>query len=202
MIDIVAILSAVPDFLLYVAPGYILISVYNFCVFKQQETQHKFAASVIASFVLVSCFNTFAKPLEEPIYYVAIIAFAVIAGILIGVIAKSRLLSNVLMILKIDHTFNQRIWEDAIKSGDWVALYMRDTDEVFYGLFEHIQDYCDKPLIALSHCQILNKRHEIVVPYDDKYPSTIIIDTNDCIRVSVMPPVASHEDDAGASDNE
>lgn len=195
MIDIPSILLELPRFLSYVVPGYIFLSVYNFVTIRKTEISHKLVSGVIASYIIVSLFNLINHILVcafgevvggEPLYYVGLMAFSFIIAFVLGLIARTKKTRAFLDKIGIEATFSNSIWDDVVQPGSWVVLYMRDTDDVFYGYYEYIQDHADKPLIALSAVEVYNKAGDLITSCDGTEDRVTIFDTNDCIRVSVI----------------
>lgn len=191
MIDIPSILSELPKFLSYVVPGYIFFSVYNFVMIRKTEISHKLVSGIIASYIIVSLFNAlvclFGNVVSnEPLYYVGLMVFSFAIALGIGFIFRAKQVRTLLDKIGIEATFSGSIWDDVVQPGSWVVLYMRDTDDVFYGYYEYIQDHADKPLIALSAVEVYNKAGDLITSCDGIEDRVMIFDTKDCIRVSVI----------------
>ena len=122
----------IPDFLLYVVPGYLFIITYRYVLSKDEnnssETAHLLLGSLIASFILktiydVIIYNMFKLDwaISSRLYLMFIFAFCILCGFCWSKLVLSSCAEKIENILRIKRTVNKNIWRDILKDSIWVV---------------------------------------------------------------------------------
>lgn len=201
--DIINLINNLPTIMLYMAQGYIFISIYSFMRFKQNELNHLFFKSVIASYILKITFDwLFVKTMtidnivvksvrllnieyESTAYCVLLLIFSVLLGMILAYMTQLGKFNYLLLKLGIKRTANSNIWDDVIKPNCWLMVYLSSRELVYFGQFKYGEEFIKKPLIALEHYQIMDLNGNIKADYSNNTSEIAVIDTKDIERIEI-----------------
>ena len=202
-IDITILVNNLPIIMLYMAQGYVFLTVYSFMRFKQNELNHLFFKSVIASYILKIIFdwlfikktvteNVVIKTIrlvnagyESPVYCILLLAFSALLGIFLAYVTQSNKFNRLLLKLKVKRTTNQSIWDDVIEPNCWIMIYLNSTESVYFGQFKYGEEFARKPLVVLEHYKIMDLDGNVKADYSDNPSEIAIIDTKDIERMEI-----------------
>ena len=108
-----------------------------------------------------------------------------IAGILIGKVITHRWFNNLLRFLHIERTTNANIWDDLIKPGTWLHIYLKDGTS-FYGEYYYGEPFEKEPLIALWKYDHFDKDNNLILSTKDDRNSLILLNTKDFEKLYIV----------------
>lgn len=189
--------------MLYMVQGYVFISIYNFIRFKQNDLEHLFFKSVVASYILKILFDwLFIKTItvddtvtklvrifnieyESIPYCVLLLIFSALLGLVFAYITQHEKFNSLLLKFGIKRTTNPNIWDDIIKPNCWLMVYLNSRELVYFGQFKYGEEFVNKPLIVLEHYQIMDLDGNIKADYTNDSSEIAIIDTKDIERIEI-----------------
>lgn len=204
-----SIISQIPNFLLYVAPGYIFLVITSSLTYQKLEIEHRIISSIIVSFVittfLLSANVLLVKKLGVLItgpyaFHISEILFTVVLAYIYFRFVNSTLCKNIFTKLKICRTVNNSIWADAIETGDWIQVYFDEDNISYYGLVCLIEEGTSHPQVVLSYYRVKKKGRIVEDYWDDdnthqakeckktKTKNYALIDTAKCKRIEIIRP--------------
>ena len=88
---ITELIQAIPDIIVYIAPGFLFVNGFVWVTHRQFSThQVQIASSIVASFVLKSCFDVIVRLTifqnDSPLSVMILCAVSTVLGVLLGVI--------------------------------------------------------------------------------------------------------------------
>ncbi len=192
---IFTLIEHLTEFLLYVVPGYLFLSVYRYILYKDENTVSQTANillnSVIASFVLFPLYNGllfFAHLTWETsdyLYLIYVFCFSVLAGYVSVKIVTSHKISEAFTLFRISRTIHQNIWDDVLKPDMWVRIWLKDSDKSYYGQVKYRENYGREPLIVLEYYQFLDGNATAIVDHTSDPKRTVMLNLAQFERIEM-----------------
>lgn len=108
-------------------------------------------------------------------------------GILVGKIISHRWFNNLLHTLHIGRTTNENIWDDVIKPGVWLRIFMKDGSS-YLGQYRHGEPFKSEPIIVLETYQKLDKDGDVVIDNSQILTEKIMLNTKDFEKIELTYP--------------
>lgn len=119
--------------------------------------------------------NQYIENIEVDIF---LYVFTLILGLVLGKFTHSMYFGNLLNKFHLGRTLNENIWNDVIKSGTVLRIYMKDGSS-YMGQYCKSEEHTREPLILLTNYQKWNKNDEIVLDYFDDKDRFVLLNTKD-----------------------
>ena len=196
---ITELIQAIPDIIVYIAPGFLFVNGFVWVTHRQFSThQVQIASSIVASFVLKSCFDVIVRLTifqnDSPLSVMILCAISTVLGVLLGVITGRQWFTNVLLFFHIYRSANSSIWDDVLSGNMWMAVYDDKHGLYYCGQIRHASE-SDQPLIvALETYYVMNEKKD-VVEWHLEYGDYVILDTSkyQIIQISKTDPFKQTE---------
>ncbi len=108
-------------------------------------------------------------------------------GILVGKIVSHRWFNNLLHTLHIGRTTNENIWDDVIKPGVWLRIFMNDGSS-YLGQYRYGEPFKSEPIIVLETYQKLNNDGDIVIDNSQIPTEKIMLNTKGFEKIEITYP--------------
>lgn len=187
----------IPFFLIYVVPGYLFLSVYRFVLSKDEntpaQTSYLLLNSIIASFVLKTLYDI---PLNQclghssdetaGLYLVGILAMSVCAGTIAANAARSPRLLEIFQKIGFNRTLSENVWDDFLEGGQWLRIWIPDSDRSYYGQIAAMENYSREPLILLKNYQFLDDDATVLIDNSADETRTVLLNLSKFERVEIV----------------
>jgi len=193
---IFTLIEHLTEFLLYVVPGYLFLSVYRYILYKDENTVSQTANillnSIIASFVLsplynglLSLFHSNWGTTDYP-YLIYVFVFCVLTGYLSAGAITSQKASRLFEAVKINRTVHQNIWNDVLKPDMWIRIWLKESDKSYYGQVKYRENYGREPLIVLEHYQFLDEHATAIIDHTSDPKRTVLLNLTQFERIEMV----------------
>lgn len=181
-----------PELFLYLVPGYIFLSLYNFIRYRSAAGDGKFVTSVVISYVLKTIVSEIASLIGGGFtngFYesVCLIGLAVALAYVVSMATKAEWFHNMLFKIGIDRTTNSSIWLDTLTPYCWIILFL--DDKAYYGQFAYCEENTSDPRIALKRFQLIDSKTRDPIPGRDYLndPNRLaLISTKDIREIEII----------------
>lgn len=191
--------SNIPAFLTYAVPGYLFLAVYRYMLFKDEDSADKTSSlllnSVIISFVLKTLYDAVVSAIpwkNESLYLVGIILLGIVTGFGSAKLSVGKYAARFLKKLGITRTVNSNIWDDIIEQGQWLRIWLPNSERSYYGQLAAMEDYSREPIVLLCNYQFLDEGGE---PLNDNVADasrTVLLNLSHFERVEFVTPTDSN----------
>jgi len=189
------IVNSIPEFLLYIVPGFLFIFTYKHLLYKDEkiasETTYLVLNSIIASFVIKTLYETAIYKIFNLYwsntsyrYLITIFLFSVVFGYITSKAVSSSYFDKFRSCFGIDRTSHSNIWNDAIKRNTWVRIWLKDSTS-YYGQVKYIEDYSREPLVVLESFQFLNSDEKVVIDNTSNSKYTVLLNLSQFEHVEI-----------------
>ncbi len=164
---ITELIQAIPDIIVYIAPGFLFVNGFAWVTHRKFSThQVQIASSIVASFVLKSCFDIIMQltifQRDSLLATIVLCALSAVFGIALGVITGRQWFTNVLIFFHIYRSANSSIWDDVLDGNMWMTVYDDKLHLYYCGQIRHASEN-DQPLIvALERYYVMNEEKEVI----------------------------------------
>jgi len=194
--SVAEIVDSLPEFLLYIVPGFVFISLLLYQTNYKQEYQNKIITSVVLSLVFYIVFDALNNLIVMCIgviirweygFHFGLILSSILFSFFIGRLVRTHMFKKILCRIGINRTINKNIWVDTISSDCWVRAYLFEEKIVILGLVNFIEETEGRPIITMNRYKTTRTGGELISNYYDRPELQIMIDTNHCSRIEIMP---------------
>ena len=193
---IFTLIEHLTEFLLYVVPGYLFLSVYRYILYKDENTVSQTANillnSIIASFVLSPLYNGLLSLFHsnwgtsDYTYLIYVFVFCVLTGYLSASTITSRKASMLFEAVKINRTVHQNIWNDVLKPDMWIRIWLKESDKSYYGQVKYRENYGREPLIVLEYYQFLDEHATAIIDHTSDPKRTVLLNLTLFERIEMV----------------
>lgn len=191
--------SNIPAFLTYVVPGYLFLAVYRYMLFKDEDSADKTSSlllnSVIISFVLKTLYDAVVSAIprkNESLYLVGVILLGIVTGLGSAKLVVSKYAAGFFKKLGITRTVNSNIWDDIIEQGQWLRIWLPNSERSYYGQLAAMEDYSREPIVLLCNYQFLDEDGEPLIDNVADASRTVLLNLSHFERVEFVTPADSN----------
>lgn len=189
------LIENIPEIISYIVYGYVYLVAYYWISFKDnKDFKNLIIKSIATSYLLTTLFDTVISKFDIVIkneYHrvIGYFLFSAILGLVIGRLISHRWFNLLLHKLHIGRTTNENIWDDVIKPGTWLRVFMKDGSS-YLGQYRYGEPFKSEPIVVLATYQKLNKDTDIVIDNSTKSEELIMLNTKDFekIEITYIPP--------------
>jgi hypothetical protein len=188
---VVHLIDNIPNLISNIVYGYIFLSAYYWISFVKQDNYKNFIIkSVIVNYILknfykITFFQFISNKYENrPIVVILLCVITLIIALTLGKIVHATWFNNTLEKIHLYRTTNENIWDDIIKTGMFLRIYMKDGTS-YLGMYRKSESFEREPFILLSRYQEFNKDNRIVKDYFDNTNKFILLNTKDFERIKI-----------------
>ena len=188
---VVHLIDNIPHLISNIVYGYIFLSAYYWISFVKQDNYKNFIIkSVIVNYILknfykITFFQFISNKYENrPIVVILLCVITLIIALTLGKIVHATWFNNTLEKIHLYRTTNENIWDDIIKTGMFLRIYMKDGTS-YLGMYRKSESFEREPFILLSRYQEFNKDNRIVKDYFDNTNKFILLNTKDFERIKI-----------------
>lgn len=196
---ITELIEAIPEIVIYIAPGFLFVNAFMWVSHRKFSTPTvQVVSSIVASFLLKTCFDWLAglAPLViNPILSIILLcAISGILGIVLGIITGTPQFANILIHCHIYRSGNTSMWDDILNGDTWAAIYDDERGLYYCGQVRHATEDEKYLLIALSSYYIIDKS-QTVIEWHIEPNDCVVIDTSKyrIIQISQTDPFKKTE---------
>lgn len=161
------LIHAIPDIVVYIAPGFLFVTAFMWVshrAFRTSQTQ--IVSSIVVSFLLKTCLNWVCGSVDAAYDSAAstilLCAVSGVLGIVLGVITGTAWFTNILVFCHIYRSGNHTIWDDVLRGNTWVAVY-DETQKIYYcGQIRFTTEDEKTPLLVLSVYYVMNRTNDVI----------------------------------------
>jgi len=192
-LDIAAVVTQIPNLILYVVPGYLFISFYSFTTFNKQEFKNKIISSIGFSFILKILFDLlngflvglFGVHLGTSAYFLGFFACCLCVAYLCAKLTETTFFKSLISKLGIKRSINKNIWADTINPGDYLELYLENPDMRYFGQVDKVEEDTESPWIVLSKYSIV-KADNMKIDHADNPKLLAMLNVKKITRVKIV----------------
>lgn len=195
---ITVLIDRINEILLYIVPGYIFISIFDFILFKEKsnnEDNHSnliILKSIALSYFLKLFYDkiiTLFFPKYSIKYFLYMVISVIVSSILaylLAIFLQSKILKKILRKIRIRRPINSNIWLDVVSDGCWLRVFLKDEQKSYLGICILHESHKNEPIVVLTKYQILNEYEEVVCDYSNDNTRKIVLNLKDFERVEVV----------------
>lgn len=168
-------INYLPNLIIYVAPGYIIICIISFIIQRKQlRDKGAFFQYIVFSYVIKIITEVFLenKITNKTNLMFAIISVSIISGVCIGIFIKSNKFNKFLKILKINLTIYSNIFDDIDDKeyGVLMRFHLEDGKNIYEGLlrkYENTNNFDDIHIMLSEYIKYKNQDDDTTKVIDD-----------------------------------
>ena len=190
------IINNMPEFLSYVVPGYIFLTLYQYILFKDEKASEQTAAillnSLVVSFIIKTAYDGLynmvigSESINTTGYFLGITGLSVILAYCASQIVKSKTFTVVKRLLGVNRTVNDNLWDDIYQPGIWIRVWLPDSSNSYYGQIKLLETYSREPLVLLEYYQYLDKYAKPIVDNTDDPKRTVLLNLSQFERIEIV----------------
>ena len=130
---VIELINNIPNLISNIVYGYIFLSAYYWISFVRQNSYKNFIIkSVIANYILknfykITFFQFISNKYENrPIVVILLCVITFVIALILGEVLHTTWFNDKLIKLHIYRSTNENIWDDIIKTGMFLRIYMKD----------------------------------------------------------------------------
>ena len=146
-------INAIPECLSYLAPGYLMLTIYQYILYSDQNDSAKMPDKCIKSIVL-SFFLRVVMGLclpnieiDSTMGYLMLFVAAILFGCILALVLRCEQIQDMLYKIGIDRTPCENIWDDVVKDECWIRIYNKDESS-YIGKLYHMEILNVSPLFS------------------------------------------------------
>ena len=184
----------IPVILTYVVPGYLFLAIYRYMLFKDENASDRTASlllnSIITSLVLKALYDVAASMLHQSqasgTYLAGIILWGVLAGFVSAKFVETSVMDWLLGFLNINRTVHSNIWDDALAEGQWIRIWLPNSERSYYGMVAAAENYNREPIILLRNYQFLDDDGTTLIDNVADTRRTVLLNLSGFERVEIV----------------
>ena len=188
---VIDIARNLPDFMTYVVPGYLFLSVYRYILFKDEKTSEHTTAillnSIAVSFVLRTVFDSILSSDKVGItaYLLCLFVFSTVSAYLVALLIRWPKTENAMRSLGINRTIHNNIWDDILQPDVCIRVWLKDCANSYYGQIKYIDNHAREPLLVLVNYQYLDEDEEMIVDNSNNPKRTVLLNLSqfECVEI-------------------
>ena len=196
---ITELIQAIPDIVVYIAPGFLFVNGFVWVTHRKFSThQVQIVSSIVASFVLKSCFDVIAQLTvfrhDSLLAMIILCGISTILGIALGVITGMSWFANVLIFFHIYRSGNHSVWDDVLNGNTWLAVYDEKLHLYYCGQVRYTSEDDTQLLIALTSYYVMDENKNVIEWHLEK-DDYMMLDTSQyrCVQISKTDPFKQTE---------
>ena len=162
MSDIITFIEKLPVILSYIVYGGVFLNIYSFLSLKPKKEGniYRLMSYVIISYIFKLFYDTMSTCLfgisdtGSLVYLSVTVGLTILLAFALSAASKSSLARKIFDRLRIKRTPNDYVWNDLIDKNMWVIAKRRDSNEIYFGFANFIEESQRNPIIALKHYAI------------------------------------------------
>ena len=140
---------------------------------------------ILKNFYKITFFQFISNKYENcPIVVVLLYVITLIIALTLGKIVHATWFNDTLEKIHLYRTTNKNIWDDIVKTGMFLRIYMKDGTS-YLGIYRKSENFEREPFILLSRYQEFNKDNRIIKDYFDNTNKFILLNTKDFERIKI-----------------
>ena len=190
-------IDRIPDILVYVVPGFILLKIYSFIGFKEDYAEHSKTEFVMLKSIAISYifktiwdFAYIGFDLTAPLYYCVYLITMLVSSVLLAyvfyIVRSSEIIWKILQKLKIRRTSNENVWLDIIKDGTCLRVFSKDGEKSYFGFCDICELHSREPIVVLSRYRIIDSGNNVIFDGTDNKSSRMILNLKDFEKIEVV----------------
>lgn len=188
---VIELINNIPNLISNIVYGYIFLSVYYWISFVKQNNYKNFIMKcvvinyILKNFYKITFFQFISNKYENrPIVVILLCVITLIIALTSGKIVHATWFNDTLEKIHLYRTTNENIWDDVIKTGMFLQIYMNDGTS-YLGMYRKSESFEREPFILLSRYQKLDKNDKVVEDYFDDINKFILLNTKDFERIEI-----------------
>ncbi len=185
--DILKIIENISTVILYIAPGMIFFSIFEFITNKKCKDNTYFIWSIVLSFGIVSIMKLICHATDTIIITGFTIIVSIILPILVGYLVIHSAFQRFLVWSGINKTIHHSIWDDIIDDYDvFLKIYIPVDKVYYYGLYKGHENKFENVYIILTDYEIRDYSSTLLRDYSSDRTRWVTINSKDISRVEIV----------------
>lgn len=196
---ITGLIDKIPDILLYIVPGYISVSIFNFILFKDKRNDENSQVNFILlksisisyifklffdKIITSTCLSKYS--IDNFLYAIILVMTSSLVSYTAALIFRTISFNKFLLKIGIHRTVNSDIWIDIISNGCWLRVFSKNEQKSYLGQCRFHESHKSEPIVVLTNYQILNEYAEAICDYSNDDTRKIVLNLKDFERVEVV----------------
>lgn len=188
---VIELINNIPNIISNIVYGYIFLSAYYWISFVKQNNYKNFIMKcvvinyILKNFYKITFFQFISNKYENrPIVVILLCVITLIIALILGKIVHTTWFNDTLEKIHLYRTTNENIWDDVIKTGMFLQIYMKDGTS-YLGLYRKSESFEREPFVLLSRYQKLDKDDKVIEDYFDDTNKFILLNTKDFERIEI-----------------
>lgn len=188
---VIELINNIPNIISNIVYGYIFLSAYYWISFVKQNNYKNFIMKcvvinyILKNFYKITFFQFISNEYENrPIVVILLCVITLIIALILGKIVHTTWFNDILEKIHLYRTTNENIWDDVIKTGMFLQIYMKDGTS-YLGLYRKSESFEREPFVLLSRYQKLDKNDKVIDDYFDDTNKFILLNTKDFERIEI-----------------
>lgn len=188
---VIELINNIPNIISNIVYGYIFLSAYYWISFVKQNNYKNFIMKcvvinyILKNFYKITFFQFISNKYENrPIVVILLCVITLIIALILGKIVHTTWFNDILEKIHLYRTTNENIWDDVIKTGMFLQIYMKDGTS-YLGLYRKSESFEREPFVLLSRYQKLDKNDKVIDDYFDDTNKFILLNTKDFERIKI-----------------
>lgn len=199
---IVKLIDKIPDILLFIVPGYIFVSIFNFILFKDKrndensQTNFIILKSISISYIFklfldkiktITCLSKCS--IDDSLNAIILVVACLLISYVTALICRTKSFNKFLLKIGIRRTINSDIWLDIVSDGCWLRVFSKDEQKSYLGQCRFHESHKNEPIIVLIKYQILDEYNDVICDYSNNVNRKIVLNLKDFERVEVVDTI-------------
>ncbi len=187
MDEVLEIINSVIIIFTYVVPGIVFLKVFSYiCNKKLQSESYLVVTGILISFLLVSLVKIYIPNNSNLLAVWSNIA-AVISAFIISMFCKSKYFPRALLVLKINRTIHDSMWDEIMDEHDvFIKVYIPSDQVMYYGMYKGHEPKDDSTYILITDYEIRDYDNKVIKDNSKDRTRWAIINTKDISRVDLI----------------
>lgn len=162
--DVVKLINILPNIVIYVAPGFIFIQVFNYIMdIRGKDLKNSIMEYILSSYIIIAIIKFICNKFhyEVNIYentiQVTICVITILLSYIIAILLKSQIWTTFMRFIIVNKSNSTNIFHDIIDSnlGTWVRVYIPSEKLIYDGAFikfDYKGSYQDSFIVLSNYC--------------------------------------------------
>lgn len=177
-----------PDIIMYIVVGFIIIRIFHFIALMQNSTdiKHILSSSLVIGYIY--CNIAYCIPISINYYidHILIILSSIVVSFYLGRFIASKKYMKLFDIIGIRNSFNTYMWDDLMDQSEPMKIIITYDTIQYEGMVHNFESYSNSPHITLASYITRDKNNIIIKDYTDDNTKIIVLDSSTAKSVEII----------------
>lgn len=182
------LIKYLPDIILYIVVGFIIIRIFHFIALMQNSTDIKHILSSALVIGYIYCNIAYCIPISINYYvdHVLIVLSSVVVSFYLGRFIASKKYIKLFDKIGIRNSFNTYMWDDLMDQFEPMKIIITYDAFQYEGMIHNFESYSNSPHITLASYIIRDTNEIIIKDYTNDPTKVIILDASSAKSVEII----------------